>query len=79
MLGIQHTKIACSLSIEGGMYHVWIYHLLRVITDVLTKETGGSLNVKTKFLDAWYENSIHEEIKRQINKYFPITETEYKD
>jgi len=78
-VGHPAYKIACSLSIEGGMYHVWIYHLLRVITDVLTKETGGSLNVKTKFLDAWYENSIHEEIKRQINKYFPITETEYKD
>jgi len=65
-------KIACGLSIEGGMYHVWIYHLLRVVVRTLSKEAGEAPEkIEGKILVEWYNYMVDERIKQQINKLFP--------
>ncbi|MEM3748065.1 MAG: hypothetical protein QXN67_11525, partial [Thermoproteota archaeon] len=65
-------KIACGLSIDGKMYHVWIYHILRTAIKTLLKEAEKSTDVENKLLLRWYEQTIGDEIKRQIGKLFPI-------
>jgi hypothetical protein len=66
-------KIACALSIDGGISHVWIYHLLRVITKVLSKEVEESPEtIENKILIEWYNKSVEDVTKNQIKKFFPI-------
>lgn len=65
-------KVASGLSVEGRVYHVWIYHLLRAVIKTLAREAGESLEtVENKILIEWYKRSIDEWSKRQINKWFP--------
>jgi hypothetical protein len=65
-------KIASGLSVQGGVYHVWVYHLLRVVIKTLSKEIEETPEAtEKKFLSEWYNKSIEDEIKHQINKWFP--------
>ena len=65
-------KIACGLCMEMRAYHVWIYHLLRVITRTISKEVSDEeSSLENKILTEWYENFIDDAFKQQINKLFP--------
>jgi hypothetical protein len=67
-------KVACGLSIEGGVYHVWVYHLLRAIIKTLSREAEESSEIiENKILTEWYNQSINELSKQQINKWFPTS------
>jgi hypothetical protein len=67
-------KVASGLSVEGGVYHVWVFHLLRVVIRILSKETGDSPDIiENKILVEWYTHSIDETAKQQINKLFPTS------
>ncbi|MEM2704447.1 MAG: ATP-binding protein [Candidatus Bathyarchaeia archaeon] len=70
-------KIASGLSVKGGVYHVWVYHLLRVVIKTLSKEIEESFDtVENKILSEWYRKSIEDEVKHQINKWFPTNNVE---
>ena len=67
-------KVASGLSVEGGVYHVWVFHLLRVVIRILSKEAGDSPDIiENKILVEWYTRSIDETSKQQINKLFPTS------
>jgi hypothetical protein len=67
-------KVASGLSIEGGIYHVWIYHLLRTVIRTLSKEADESPEIiENKILFEWYNRSIDDAAKHQINKWFPTS------
>lgn len=67
-------KTACGLSVEGRVYHVWIYHLLRTIIKVLAKEANEMPeSVEKTILAEWYKRSIDEESKKEINRLFPTS------
>jgi hypothetical protein len=66
-------KIACALSIQGRMYHVWVYHVLRTVVKTLLEETEEPPDIiENKLLLRWYNQSIEDAVKSQINKLFPI-------
>lgn len=70
-------KIACGLSIEGRVSHVWVYHVLRVVIKVLSKETEEHPElVENKILLQWFNSSIDEQIKQQIGLFFPLSSVE---
>ena len=65
-------KIACGLCLEMRAYHVWIYHLLRVIIKIISKEVSDEKSsLENKILAEWYKNFIDDAFKQQINKLFP--------
>lgn len=67
-------KIACGLSVEGQMFHVWVYHVLRVVIKVLSKEAEENPEiVENKILLQWYNHSIDEQTKQQIGILFPVS------
>jgi len=67
-------KIACGLSIEGQVFSVWVYHVLRVVIKVLSKEAEeNSEVVENKILLQWFNHSIDEQTKQQIGVFFPIS------
>jgi hypothetical protein len=72
--GHSAYKVASGLSIEGRVYHVWVYHLLRVIIKTLSRESGESPEkIENKILAEWYNRSIDESSKQQVNKWFPTS------
>ena len=67
-------KIACGLSIEGQVFSVWVYHVLRVVIKVLSKEAEENPEVvENKILLQWFNHSINEQTKQQIGVFFPIS------
>ncbi len=67
-------KIACGLSIEGRVFHVWVYHVLRVVVKVLSKEAEEHPElVENKILLQWFDNSIDEQVRQQIRVFFPMS------
>jgi len=67
-------KIACGLSIQGQVFSVWVYHVLRVVIKVLSKEAEENPEiVENKILLQWLNHSIGEQTKQQIGIFFPIS------
>lgn len=68
-------RVASGLSIEAGTYHVWIYHVLRVVIKTLSKEAGATQPeaIENKILSEWYNQAIDDVSKGQINQWFPTT------